>query len=43
VPCTAVATGGHAGRIIPFCKRQIILDDLLLLKGMMLIYRKNQK
>ncbi|MBP0971144.1 MAG: type III pantothenate kinase [Oscillospiraceae bacterium] len=43
VPCTAVATGGNAGKIIPFCKRQIILDDLLLLKGLMLIYRKNHK
>lgn len=41
-PCTVVATGGNAPLIIPFCKRNIILDDQLLLKGLMFIYRKNQ-
>lgn len=40
--CTVVATGGNAGKIIPFCKRKIILDETLLLKGLMLIYKKNQ-
>lgn len=40
-PCTVVATGGNAAHIIPFCKRKIIHDDQLLLKGLMLIYRKN--
>lgn len=42
-PCTAVATGGNAGKIIPFCKRKTHLDNTLLLRGMMYIYRKNQK
>lgn len=41
--CTVVATGGLAGTITPLCRRQgIILDDDLLLKGLHLIYRKNQ-
>jgi type III pantothenate kinase len=39
--CTVVATGGNAPKIIPFCKCRIIHDPLLLLKGLMLIYRKN--
>ena len=41
-PCTVVATGGNAKVIIPSCKRKIILDETLLLKGMMMIYQKNQ-
>jgi type III pantothenate kinase len=39
--CTVVSTGGHASIVTPFCKRQIIVDDKLLLKGMMQIYNKN--
>lgn len=38
---TVVATGGLAERIIPFCRKEIILDDNLLLKGLAVIYRKN--
>lgn len=38
---TVVATGGLAGMIIPLCTHQIILDDELLLKGLLLIYQKN--
>lgn len=38
---TVVATGGLAGSIAPLCKHNIILDDELLLKGLLLIYRKN--
>ena len=40
-PCTVVATGGNAPAIIPFCKRKIVHDPMLLLKGLMLIYKKN--
>ncbi|MBQ4369535.1 MAG: type III pantothenate kinase [Oscillospiraceae bacterium] len=41
---TIVATGGIAYRIVPHCRRKdIILDDNLLLKGLLLIYRKNIK
>lgn len=38
---TIVATGGLAGTIAPLCTHQIILDDELLLKGLLLIYEKN--
>lgn len=40
---TVIATGGLAKKIIPFCRREIILDDNLLLKGLEIIYRKNRK
>lgn len=36
-----VATGGLAGTIIPLCRNKIILDDELLIKGLMIIYNKN--
>ena len=39
---TVVATGGLAKKIIPFCKEEVILDDDLLLKGMLYIYEKNK-
>ena len=39
---TVVATGGLAPTIIPICKRDIILDDELLLKGLAIIYNKNK-
>ena len=42
--CTVVATGGLSGVVIPLCRRSdIILDDILLLKGLMIIYNKNQR
>lgn len=40
---TIVATGGLAGTIAPLCHHTIIHDDLLLLKGLLLIYRKNKE
>lgn len=39
--CTVVATGGLASTVVPLCRRDIILDDDLLLKGLNLIYNKN--
>jgi len=39
---TVVATGGLAKKVIPFCKEEVILDDDLLLKGMLYIYEKNK-
>ena len=39
--CTVIATGGLAGVIAPLCKKKIIIDDDLMLKGLMLIYNKN--
>lgn len=40
--CTVIATGGLAGTIVELCRRDIILDDDLLLKGLMVIYNKNK-
>ena len=40
-PCTVVSTGGHAGIVIPYCKRKFIVDEKLLLKALMILYRKN--
>lgn len=39
---TVIATGGLAKKIIPFCKKDIILDEDLLLKGLLVIYEKNK-
>jgi type III pantothenate kinase len=39
---TVVATGGLASTVVPLCEREIILDDELLLKGLMIIYNKNK-
>lgn len=39
--CTVIATGGLSALVAPLCKTRLILDDDLLLKGLMLIYRKN--
>lgn len=41
-PCTVITTGGHAKIVAPYCKRQVIVDDQLLLKGLRYIYQKNQ-
>ncbi len=38
---TIIATGGLASVIVRHCKRDIILDDELLLKGLKIIYDKN--
>lgn len=40
---TVVATGGLAKTVVPYCRRDIIYDDDLLLKGMWIIYNKNKK
>ena len=39
---TVVATGGLAQKIVPHCKREIILDEELLLRGLLIIYEKNK-
>ena len=39
---SVVATGGMARYIAPYCRRKLKLDDALLLKGLKLIYRRNQ-
>ena len=37
----AVATGGMAKYIVPYCSTPIQMDDALILKGLKLIYRRN--
>lgn len=38
----AVATGGLASVVIPLCRKNIVRDDDLMLKGLILIYSKNK-
>lgn len=40
--CTVIATGGLSELVIPLCRRDIILDSGLLIKGLNIIYRKNK-
>ena len=40
--CTVVATGGLAEVVTPLCRRDIIFDNDLLLKGLMILYDKNK-
>lgn len=40
-PCTIIATGGLAHIITPLCKHEILLDEELLLRGLMILYEKN--
>lgn len=41
--CTVVMTGGLSSAIAPHCKHEMIHDPELLLKGLMILYRKNAK
>ncbi|MBR6558746.1 MAG: type III pantothenate kinase [Clostridia bacterium] len=36
------ATGGMASTVIPLCKHEIAIDEYLVLKGLNILYRKNQ-
>ena len=40
---TVIATGGLAKCIVPHCRREVILDDDLLLKGLLVLYDKNRR
>ncbi len=40
--CTVISTGGLAKIVTPLCKKEIIENDKLLLKGLMIIYEKNK-
>ncbi len=42
-PCQLIATGGLARAIVPYCRREIICDDDLLLKGLWVLYTKNRR
>ncbi|MBQ6757075.1 MAG: type III pantothenate kinase [Oscillospiraceae bacterium] len=41
--CTIIATGGLAPVIIPNCRREMIVDDDLILRGLNRIWEKNAK
>ncbi len=40
--CALVATGGLASSIVPFCRRDIVCDDDLLLKGLRVLWERNR-
>ena len=42
-PVKVVATGGIAKFVIPLCRREVIYDRSLMLKGLRLLYHKNVK
>ena len=42
-PATVIATGGIARFVIPMCRREMIYDKDLLLKGLRLLYENNRK
>ena len=43
MPVRVVATGGIARFVIPLCRRELIYDRSLMLKGLGLLYRRNAK
>lgn len=40
--CTVVCTGGLGKVITPMCQEEVILDEDLLLKGLVILYEKNR-
>lgn len=42
-PATVIATGGIARFVIPMCRREMIYDKDLLLKGLRILYENNKK
>ncbi len=42
-PLNVIATGGLAEAVTPYCRRKIICDNDLLLKGLWVLYEKNRK
>lgn len=38
-----IATGGLANLIIPLCKEKILIDENLIFKGLLTIYKKNEE
>ena len=41
-PVSVIATGGMSKYVTPHCRRDVIMDDSLLLKGLNIIYKKNR-
>lgn len=42
-PATVVVTGGIAQFVVPLCRREVILERDLLLKGLHILFEKNKK
>lgn len=42
-PARVVATGGISKFVLPLCRREMIYDKSLMLKGLRLLYRRNRK
>ncbi len=42
-PATVVATGGIAKFVVPMCRREMIYDKDLIVKGLAILYRENRK
>ena len=42
-PATIVATGGISRFVIPMCRRKVVYDRNLLLKGLAILYENNKK
>lgn len=40
--CTVVATGGLSRFVIPYCRHDILMDDKLLMKGLLMLYKRNK-
>lgn len=40
--CSVIATGGLAGLVVPYCRKEIRLCDPLVLDGLRIIYNKNR-
>jgi type III pantothenate kinase len=43
MPVTTIVTGGLAKYIAPYCKKKVTYDPDLILKGLFMIYKKNEK
>ena len=41
--CRVIATGGLASVITPYCKKEIVCDENLLMKGLWALYEKNSR
>lgn len=42
-PAAVIATGGLSGVVCPYCRREVIYDADLLLKGLYILYKMNTK
>jgi type III pantothenate kinase len=42
-PTTVIATGGIAKFVVPMCRKEIIYDKDLIVKGLAALYRDNKR